>query len=271
MEKQLPKPRVLDEASMYSEMLHLLKESFMGDSERDIWVEEICKHFPNRILSIFDVGVGSGESMSKRLLLFQERGYDIYLTGVDPNLSRTQQGFIEGVAPGAELIVVRFEDYVPTRTFDVVNATQSIYYLENPVEALRKMINMTNTGGLIVITLWSESCVLYQMHNTIFGSNTRVATAESIYDLLLSSNGLHNIRMIKFNGRVYLDQWKSRPDLLNAAVKIIARKPLDPQMLQFASSQLVKDLNTRPPAATRTNMVILASKTAASQACLETK
>lgn len=237
--------------------LALLKQSFIG-SEGDIWIDEVCKKFSQKSLSLLDIGVGSGESINKKLLQLAKCEYKVQLTGIDPHLSNVE--LAHNLLSNADLYRIRFEDYVPTKVFDVVNATQSLYYLDNLDESLQKMIKIVNRGGLIILTLWSESCIVYRLHNMIFGDKKRPITAEVASDLLLKSKELRDIKLIRFDGWVNLAKWKDSPEMLNAALIVISRQSKGFHITKSAKQKLLECISERPPLDIRTNILIFATK-----------
>jgi trans-aconitate methyltransferase len=221
-------------------------------------LDEVRNHFPPQELQIFDVGIGTGESINKKVTRLVQSGYMPHVRGIDPHIRLDTVK--KNVSVPLEVYPMRFEDYTSEQTFHVVNATQSLYYLEGLEASLQKMVSMLQTNGLLLITVWSQACVLYRIHTAVFGKETSVVTAEDVLDELLKNRDVHTIRTVLCEAGVNLQQWSESPTMTNAALEIIARKVKHNINDEIRKQKLLTVLKGRATTEKRVNLMIIVEK-----------
>ncbi|GCE14948.1 class I SAM-dependent methyltransferase [Tengunoibacter tsumagoiensis] len=241
----------------YDNALDVLKQSFSG-SECELWVDEVRNHFIPQPLRILDIGIGTGESIQKRLLQLSWNGYSADLHGLDPNLC--VETVTRHVYDDAHLYKTRFEEATFSQTFDVVNASQSIYYMQNIPAMLRKMTQLVQPGGMVTITLWSQHCSLYQLQRTVFGAGATLVTAEQVAEQLVQQHLLRDVKLVSCKGQLNLSRLRASEQGLDAILTIISRKFGDVFLIPQYRAKLEKALLSLPDVAPRINYMLVGQK-----------
>lgn len=146
----------------YHQALRLLKSSFVCHSETESVVRSLAcgREGPIKIL---DVGIGDGEHARKLIAGLRNYSLRPMLTGVD----------IYDECAGLDDIEVIQGDFMKVhlvQEYHAVNATQSLYYFSPIGPVLSKMIDITLPGGIVVVTIWGETCLLYKLHELLMHS-----------------------------------------------------------------------------------------------------
>jgi SAM-dependent methyltransferase len=240
--------------SSYLSQLEKIKGTFEG-SEQSLVVDLVASSFEKRSLSILDVGSGSGESILKKAADLDAVGYSIELTMLDlfpPSLPRDCRYPVT-------VEIMPFEEYCAAERFDVVNSTQSIYYFEDLAGTLEKMFRLVAENGLLMLTLWSESCILHKIYRAVFNQDKiEVVTAESIIPYLQSIAGPENVGVSYFDGKVDIGSWLESEDLLIAAATVVSRRGSAEHLLPNEISDFRSYLESLNDSEVRRNAVIMA-------------
>lgn len=243
--------------SSYNSALDCLKQSFLGSSEKEVWVKGVCSRVSSMRMSILDVGIGTGDSIRKRVAELLERGYDIDLVGVDPQAPTRSFDFALPVP--VESFRIPFEKFVSNRFFDVVNATQSLYYLDDWRASISKMLGLTKIGGVAAITIWSERCVLCDLHKAIIPEGHSVITGELIQEWMEDSGITQNIQVLEHEGLVDTRLWLQSSETLEAAARVISRTSINAPVSSEVLTALEYELRRISGMSKRINKVIFAS------------
>jgi trans-aconitate methyltransferase len=241
---------------MYDSALRRFKSSFRDDTECDVWLAEVVARVDAGPVTMLDIGVGDGLSISRRCELLAEKSIQVRLTGIDPVLPDTV------TAPhGSVLVRTDFADYRPSERFDLVNATHSLYYLGNVSAALRRMVELTRPGGFLVVTVWSSQCVLSRLFTECFAADpARVLTAERTARELGELGGVGDVTLVRGHGGVNLDLWASDDAHLDAAVQVISRSPVSGLVAPRQRARLKSALSRYAPVERRVNGIVVARK-----------
>jgi SAM-dependent methyltransferase len=206
--------------SAYHESLQLVKGSFRGTSETPILVELIASSITSTIAKILDVGIGTGEQMSKVSTLLSERGISALITGIDVFVRQTDGphgtiNFLEGDFATKEL---------PDK-YDVVNATQSLYYFHDLDAVLKKMIGLLTSPGTLTLTVWTKECLLNQLYQKFFKeSDSEAATDRTVVAALSSLVDPKCIEVRYFDGEIDLNAILHSDSTLQAFLHILSRR-----------------------------------------------
>jgi SAM-dependent methyltransferase len=210
----------------YFEALQLVKSTFLDGSEKSIVIDCIAKHFKDESLRILDVGIGDGRYIGKIITELDRAGISATVTGIDP--SPASERVVSKFFPAFKVEPRRFEDYDTNAVFDIVIATHSLYYVNQAYQCLDKMVKLTRKGGLTIIVLWSELCVLYKLYKLykerckLNGGNGFV-TIEKAFEHVDSLNDLKGVQLKHFHGRIVLSHWRSLPGILDSACMLFSR------------------------------------------------
>ncbi|MFC3993349.1 class I SAM-dependent methyltransferase [Actinoplanes siamensis] len=144
--------------------LDALRRAFGPASETPLLVDIMAKHFgrPGTI-SMLDVGIGNGVSARKVAEGLSRNGIHVELTGIDPYLPPSAYQLNWPRKP--HLAASGLASFDPGSTYDVVNATQCLYYLGDESAALRKLASLVSPGGILTITVWDDGCTLKKIHD----------------------------------------------------------------------------------------------------------
>jgi len=169
--------------------LNTLKATFDSSDEAAIYLDAITAHLPVSAIDLLDVGVGVGMSTMTLVHALYSKGYSVGLTMVDPAVPDTRK---ETLRLNGNLCETDLEHFAPVKPFDVVTATQVLYYLYlgDPRSALRRLVALPRSGGgLLALTTWTENCVLFDLYNRVFRSDRPCFTAEEAQSLLAEITG----------------------------------------------------------------------------------
>lgn len=160
-------------------------------------------------MRILDVGCGTG-SITRDIAEYI--GKEGSVTGIDNTL-----GFIEsgkknyGDVKNLELLHVDLFTYDPEKKFDLIVSARVLQWLDNPIDALKKMKQLLNPGGIVSILDYNHEEIEWNpsppesmqiFYNTFLkwrsdsGMNNRIAEDLSVY---LEKAGFGNISIITAN------------------------------------------------------------------------
>jgi SAM-dependent methyltransferase len=243
----------------YNDSLARFKSSFLGDTECDVWVKGVTSLAVQDTLEILDIGIGDCASISRRCDILLANSISVRLTGVDPVLP----DLADCVNPPIDSVLIRahFEAYRPTGKFDVVNATHVLYYLTDILGALRRIVSMTKPGGLVVLTVWSQECVLCKLFKECFSeASSDVLTAERVSTQLADVAGIGDVQILRGYGGIDLASWASDDSYLDAGVKVISRGNVNSSVTPAQQLRLRTALRGYASVEQRVNGVVIGRK-----------
>jgi len=212
--------------------LNTLKATFDSSDEAAIYLDAITAHLPVSAIDLLDVGVGVGMSTMTLVHALYSKGYSVGLTMVDPAVPDTRK---ETLRLNGNLCETDLEHFAPVKPFDVVTATQVLYYLYlgDPRSALRRLVALPRSGGgLLALTTWTENCVLFDLYNRVFRSDRPCFTAEEAQSLLAEITG-RVPTMVRSAGVVRTSIWKDDEDVCRASYRVISRCSDVPDYLAY--------------------------------------
>lgn len=245
--------------SSYNDSLAKFKSSFLNDTECDVWVEGVTAKVSRGAISVLDIGAGDCDSISRRCALLLQNSITVHLTGIDPCLP----GPADRVKPpaGSVLINTFFEDYRPSGDFDVVNATHALYYLSDIPSALLRIVSMAKPGGLVVLTVWTQDCILSKLFRDCFSSAPAdVLTAETVLRELDTICEIEDAQLLRSFGDIDLGLWASDDKHLDAAVRVISRGHVHSEVTPAQRMRLKSALRRYAPVEKRVNGIVVGRK-----------
>jgi SAM-dependent methyltransferase len=240
--------------SQFQDGLRALKASFCGRSETPLLAREIASRAASSAISILDVGTGDGQSIIKVAGLLSECGIHSSVTGLD-------QCIPSGASTIADTFTYQplqgdFHAFESPQLYDVVNATQCLYYFSSPRDALRKMLDLTKPGGLTTVTLWADNCALLEIAQFLGRwSGARLFTADHVVTLA-HSLGLCDVVQVAFSGPVSIAQWLES-DALPHILTVVARASAPLRLSSEQIGTISTFLRSLGPCATRRNEVLV--------------
>lgn len=208
--------------SEYHHDLELIKESFRGTSETPLLADLILASTATIKPSILDVGIGSGTQMSKIGISLLESGVNARITGVDLFLPISVSN--DPRFP-IDYISCDFMSLDLSTKFDVVNATQSLYYFDDPQATLGKMLDSVIPGGNMFVTTWTSQCILYRIYQEFFGIPEKFIVTDEYTIAILKNIGKSGlVKRYLFDGEIDLELILRSDSNLKAFLHILSRK-----------------------------------------------
>jgi hypothetical protein len=241
---------------LYIDSLRVLREAFGPNSETSQLAEIIRSHFCTRTdVAMLDVGIGDGSSARKVTGSLVGSGIRVQLTGVDPYIPEDAFATAWPVTP--ELRVGRLEDLDIKVLYDVVNATQSLYYLGELGLALKRLVSLLDPSGLLTITVWDDGCTLKKLHDEFLAPTYRSPSSAMVVDRLVQVLPAEwEIRVDSFEGTIALGPRGASVRLAEALIGISGRGS---RCSDAEKARALDYINTLGPQAPRRNAIISAS------------
>lgn len=178
------------------------------------------------------------------------------MTGIDPDAA---------TPPDSDDLVSwtfirsRFEDWVADSAFHVINADQSLYYMDNLSTQVGRVADLLHVGGFFIATCWSKEDTLHQIRVRLFHDRSGDLVGEQLIPDIASCGRLELIEQSVFRTQVDLGMWRQSRELLEAAVRIIARQEVRGKMEEYVErlSQILEGFPSRVP---RVNVAIAARR-----------
>lgn len=246
----------------YFDALRFFKSTLGGGSERRLITDEIRRMCESRKeLNILDVGTGDGAYIAKILREFKQS--KIVVTGLDP--SRFAIDAFRRNMPTHVPAWNRFEDLKVDRissTFDAVTCIQALYYIQDPRRAVSDFIDITKPGGAVIISLWSNTCALYQLHEKVFSrnGNTSPLSSEQVEAWVKTDHPKVSVKTLEFVGLVDFDPWRRNPVLCIAALAVLSREWRDEMKPAWEDLEALTSYLKAPLSEKRVNQVLVLSK-----------
>ncbi|TKJ35672.1 MAG: hypothetical protein CEE38_13745 [Planctomycetes bacterium B3_Pla] len=220
--------------SEYHIQLNRLKESFDSANEISVAADAIQKCIPCGELNILDVGIGEGKAAIQLIGRLSRMGYAPRLTGIDIYVPPS---LYEKSTHNIKLCEIDFASYPLTEKFDVVVATQSLYYLGSPELALRKLASHTRREGILLVTMWSNRCELYQLHERFCADpDRRKVAVQHAARMLREIDNYATVEVVTTVGKVDFTYWQESEETCLSAFRVLARAESadDPDLSEYA-------------------------------------
>jgi SAM-dependent methyltransferase len=205
----------------YDGDLQVLKRSFRGGGEGAFYLRVLEQLAQRPHLDWLDIGVGrDGRALRPFVAFCRSRGQTLAITGIDPDAAAG-----EWSEEGVRWTLVRgaFQAWCGNGRFDIVNADQSLYYLEDLDVQLGRMAAALEPGGLFVATCWSRDDALHRLRERLFSDAPAALVGEALVERLQAMPQFGPVSRAEFRTEVDLQAWRADPSLLEAAVRVIAR------------------------------------------------
>jgi SAM-dependent methyltransferase len=202
------------------------------------------------------VGVGDGSSLSRILEELASLGYAFRAQGIDPEAP-------EGLTcdPAITFATRRapIENCDFALPFDVINVRQSAYYFSDLAGVFRKLTQALSPGGVLIVTHWAEGCFLFKLHDQIARELGQAPEQLGVTDLArhIADGGVLTPQVSIVTDTIDLNAVLADPTLLDATLKIAARKLPISELSESGKARLVKAISEEcPKQAARVNGVI---------------
>lgn len=223
-----PSRRVPSEVTEYYDALRTFKESFSGDSERELVARAIAQtqvaSSSDDRLKLLDVGASDCRNTRKILESTPWGLSGFRLVTIDPDdeaLAKTP----------AEITRWRhfpsqFQELEPDElpTVDVILFSQSLYYFEAPVETLERAMRFLRPRGRIVIAMWDDGCDLRTVANRLAPNLRPPVSGSELF------NSAEHIGSCQWHGTwmggVNFADWRDSQVIASAAVDILSPRKL---------------------------------------------
>jgi SAM-dependent methyltransferase len=237
-------------------MLQVLRQAFGSTSETPLLIEIIREHFVRRAhITMLDVGIGDGASARKVMTGLRRHGVRVSLTGVDPHIPASAYRLRWPCKP--HLVALHLASYRQEKTYDVVNATQSLYYLGDECEALKRLVSLVSPGGILTITIWADGCTLKRVHDVYLApgyySPCVDEVSRALQDALPPGYG---VKTYRFDGTILLGApGRVRQSTSGALLGIAERGTAAPERARHLALEYLDSLGKRAP---RCNVIVAA-------------
>lgn len=146
---------------------------------------ELPKLLPQKSLSVFDIGCGTGYIYQRLTAM----GYDLNYTGLDV-YKRTK---FDGNVPHGRFVLSKIEDFQASTTYDLVISNTCLEHVEDDSSAVRKAFTLGNTQVHILPTFWSLFIYLWHGYRqysptslqTLFGEQGQIYRLGGAFSFLL--------------------------------------------------------------------------------------
>ena len=204
----------------YNEDLAKLKKVFIGGGESVLIANKINDLFPSRsVVDWLDVGSGEGGQVRKMIKILNKK--NVQLTAVDPILGDNPRFWRD-----ADILHrCSFEEFRSNDKYDVINVSQSLYYMANKKVSIWRMINFLKKGGVLVITTWSNEDVLQKIHSRLFPASKSNITSEALIDMISAINSVY-INSVEESRTGFNTFALSDEQVLKSALRVISRQEL---------------------------------------------
>lgn len=236
--------------------LATLKSALGPRSERDLICASVTAALAPGSYSWLDVGVGDGNSLSRILEELASLGYAFDTQGIDPEAP-------EGLTCDPAITFVTrktpIEDCDFASPFDVINVRQSAYYFSDLAGVFRKLAQTLSPQGVLLVTHWADGCFLFQLHDRIARELGQTPEQLGVTDLAgrIADGGALAPQVSIVTDTIDLNAVLGDPTLLEATLKIAARKLPISELSASGKARLVKAINEEwPKQAARVNGVI---------------
>lgn len=223
----------------YQKSLEILKETLLPNRENSILASIVKKRFPEGgDITILDVGGGDGTSL-KKMINILGKDYKFTITIVEPLRNNT-------TTIGATVSKTKFEKFKNNQKYDIVIFKHVLYYFSDLSATLQKASDCLKNDGLLLVTIWSDDCILKELHNKLLSRSRNtldIASIKKAWKLIIPKSR-HSIYECK--SKINVKMWKDSEKVRRAVLKIISRKVLSPtqeNLLVKKLSALISKLN----------------------------
>jgi hypothetical protein len=159
-----------------------------------------------------------------------------------------------------EWLRTKAEDFRSSDRFDWISVRHSGYYLRDPISEIIRLIGMLTSEGVLVLTHWSQHCVLHRLHLQLCGGlgSAGCAGIEQLAAELSADARAEQVSLSVHDSaldvpRVLRDEHLSRA-IFSLALRGNSARPALASNPPAAIAQLLKEL---PDSSVRRNGILL--------------
>lgn len=141
-----------------------VKRIARGTPDRDALVVLLQSKLRSNYIRWLEVGVGDGANVEFLLGILGE-GKKFKLDVIDPQINEHDLR----LSFKHRFLRISFEEFSEECVYDVINCRQSAYYFYDGEQSIYKLKKLLGPSGILAITVWTESCLLYRLHAHIAG------------------------------------------------------------------------------------------------------
>ena len=121
---------------------------------------------------------------------------------------------------------------------------------------------MTRPGGLVLLTTWTQDCILCRLFAECFAdAPARVLTAERVRRALVAADGVEDVVLARSQGGVDLGRWASDDHCLDSAATVISRSTVPGPVSPERRARLASALHRYAPIEQRVNGIVVGRRT----------
>jgi SAM-dependent methyltransferase len=240
----------------YLRSLAALKDTFLGGNESQVLAEAILECHSNQHLTLLDIGTGTGRSLIEIVGRLRDNGLSVDATAVDIFFSPDAADRLKtrDILP----LQIDFGEFASAAKFDVILATQSLYYFADLHGSLGRMCELLSATGLLCLTLWNEQCILRKVAIEVFGGEaSMVLSPRLVLEYLEKNQRFRRLSSRAVVGPVAINQWIASEDVLRGAAIVLSRR-LAPEVQQDEIERLRTVVEKLGSIENRSNSIIFA-------------
>lgn len=208
--------------AQYLAALEVLKSTFSSGNEAEVILDAVVGSPLPTSLTLLDIGTGLGRSLMDLVSGLRRSGYEVRATAIDVFFSDEVSTRLR--EHGIEIQEFDFLQYSPSEPFNLITATQSLYYLKPLQAAIDRMCAFAAVPGLLAITVWSDDCVLRRVSKAAFAGSADVLSVADVCQLLQNKDAITHLRLVETSGPVATHQWLASRATVQAIASILSRQ-----------------------------------------------
>lgn len=220
-------------------MLQRAKRAFVGGSDAGMLAHRLENVLPRGHLQWLEVGVGDGNNLQFLLqALSTNRTFDV--VGVDPEAVPAR---LYRHVQRCSIYHCGIEDYeVASHEWDCINARQSLYYFQDPIDSLSRLSKNLSKGGVLAVTVWTRNCCLYKFHRYLADIYQLKISHDICAEALVSTDD-HFYRVLSADSielALDVDEIYAQQGVANALLGLATRKLLLPDEARCRGQSLIR-------------------------------
>jgi hypothetical protein len=206
-----------------------------------------------------EVGAGDGRHLAFQLERLSS-GRRISAIALEPS-----PHCVVSTVPNIIWVRQDIESFQPDCLFDWINLRHSLYYIDDPIRQIERLVGFLKVGGALALTHWASACALYRLHRVICGEpGVATSSIETLAEHLGRFSGAVVSPIEYGDSRLDVNQVASDAHIAEALFEL-ARRGCDSGLAAGTDpiTFTVETLRTMPNAESRWNGMLIVRKQSA--------